>query len=170
MRNHWILLIALLALVLSGCGSSPTSRQDDDLAPSVPLASPEGDIMEATPVDPGLQKLIEMAKEDLAQRLNISISQIILMEANAVVWPDASLGCPQPGMAYKQVSEDGVLIILQVEGINYEYHNGGSRGLFLCEKALKDSTPPSKIDIFNLTPSKNDSSIPDNSIPPGEDQ
>jgi hypothetical protein len=128
--------------------------------------------MESTPTDQGLQELIEKAKEELAGRLNIPVSQIVLLDAKAVVWPDASLGCPQPGMAYKQVPEDGALIILQVEGINYRYHNGGSRGLFLCETIYKDPEKPPQIDILNLTPSKSgpDSTTPDQGIPPGEDQ
>lgn len=126
----------------------------------------------ATPVDPGFQLLIDQAVMDLAQRLSIPTSQIILVEAKSVVWPDSSLGCPQPGMAYLQVPEDGALIVLQVvEGILYEYHTGGNRGLFLCEKTIKDPNPPPKIDIFNLTPSNPSSppSTPDNSIPPGGD-
>ncbi len=121
-----------------------------------------------TPTDLGLQGLIEAAKDDLAQRLNILVSQINLVEAKAVLWPDASIGCPQPGMLYKQVPYDGALIILQVETVSYEYHNGGNRGLFLCEKNYKDPTPPPQIDIFNLTPHNSNSTTPDSSIPPGE--
>lgn len=140
----------------------PTQEPDKDGAqmaqPTLPLSTS------------GLESLIEQAKEDLAHRLSISIAQINLVEAKGVVWPDSSMGCPQPGMAYLQVPEDGALIVLQVNGINYEYHNGGNRGLFLCEKIYKDPNPPTKIDIFNLTPSKSDSTTPDNSIPPGEDE
>ena len=126
----------------------------------------------STPYDHSLQSLVESAKLDLAQKLNISGSEISVVDARAIVWPDASLGCPQPGMLYKQVPEDGTLIILQVEGINYRYHNGGNRELFLCETIYKDPNPPPKIDIFNLTPSKSESdpTTPDQGIPPGEDQ
>jgi hypothetical protein len=73
-------------------------------------------------------------------------------------------------MAYLQIPEDGALIILQARETSYEYHNGGNRGLFLCEKSYKDPSPPPQIDLFNLTPSKSDPppTTPDNSIPPGE--
>jgi hypothetical protein len=50
------------------------------------------------PSIPGLTTLIEKAKEDLAQRLSIPLSQINTVEAKEVFWPDASLGCPQPGL------------------------------------------------------------------------
>jgi len=124
----------------------------------------------------GMEPLVDQAKKDLAQRLSILVNQIELIRAESVTWPDASLGCPLPGMAYKQVPEDGALIILQAEGINYEYHTGGNRGLFLCESTYKDPSSPPKIDIFDLTPSKpksdssSDPTLPDNGIPPGEDQ
>ncbi len=87
-----------------------------------------------TPSDQGLQKLVMQAKADLARRLNIAPDQIDLIELQSVVWPDGSLGCPQPGMGYIQVQVDGLLIRLRVGGRIYEYHSGGNRGPFFCEQ------------------------------------
>jgi len=87
-----------------------------------------------TPSNQSLQKLVTQAKEDLAKRLNIATDQIDLIELQSVVWPDGSLGCPQPGMGYIQVQVDGLLIRLRVGGRIYEYHSGGNRGPFLCEQ------------------------------------
>lgn len=128
-----------------------------------------------TPADSGLQNLVDKAVSDLAQRLSIPATQIQLVEATPVVWPDSSLGCPQPGMEYLQVPEDGLLIRLQAGNQTYEYHSGGIRDPFLCEKTGKDPNPPPQIDIFNLTPSQPKSTpdlapTPDNGIPPGENQ
>lgn len=186
------ILLASLVMLLVQCSpanviqapansSTPTindvqelEKKDATVTPGQP--SPMNDTQtlppEPHPTDSGLLHLVDMAKEDLSQRLAISVTQIILVEAKEVVWPDASLGCPQPGMKYKQVPEDGALIILQVAEINYEYHNGGNRGLFLCEKSLKDSYSPPELDILNLMPPPPDKNLPtpDNSIPPGEDQ
>ena len=86
-----------------------------------------------TPYGSDMEDLVIQAKEDLADRLSIPVDQIEVLEATSVVWPDASLGCPQPDMRYKQVPVDGVLIRLQAKGQVYEYHSGGSRGLFLCQ-------------------------------------
>jgi hypothetical protein len=117
----------------------------------------EGSAMEVPPVpgtvEPGMEGLIEMAKEDLAERLSMAAGEIEVLEAKGVVWPDASLGCPQPGMRYKQVPMDGALIRLLVEGKVYEYHSGGGRDPFLCEQPLKlqkDTVP--QIDLLKLTP------------------
>jgi hypothetical protein len=86
-----------------------------------------------TPLDPTLQKLIAQAREDLAQRLEIPIDRVELVEAQSVTWPDKGLGCPQPGMAYLQVQVDGLLIRLRVGDSFYEYHSGDDRPPFLCE-------------------------------------
>jgi hypothetical protein len=91
--------------------------------------------------------LIIQAKEDLAKRLGIPTTEIELLSFEEVVWPDASLGCPQPGMRYKQVPYDGALIRLSVEGQVYDYHSGGSRGVFLCEISTKSTKNAPQIDL-----------------------
>lgn len=185
MRVVWIFLSILLVFA-SGCAPSPADAPsepqappaEETSAPAISTSPAQGDVPEMTPTTPaaaGLENLVERAKEDLAQRLNIALAQINLMEAKAVVWSDASLGCPQPGKLYKQVPEDGALIVLQVNGTNYEYHNGGSRGLFLCERTYKNPLTPPKIELKDLTPflpdkNKTPPPTPDRNIPPGEDQ
>jgi len=88
-----------------------------------------------TPLDPALQKLVAQAQADLEQRLAIPIGQVELVAVQSVTWPDASLGCPQPGMGYLQVQVDGLLIRLSAGSRLYEYHSGGSRPPFLCESS-----------------------------------
>jgi len=78
--------------------------------------------------------LLSVAIGDLAQRLNIDPAGISVIETRAVVWPDRSLGCPRPGMAYAQVPQDGALIRLRAGGREFDYHSGGGRPPFLCEK------------------------------------
>jgi hypothetical protein len=176
----WIALVGCLVFLLVSCnGTGTPTLPDETLAqpaspPMVTDTGTESEMPQPTS-PPGMESLIEKAKEDLAQRLSVPITQINLIEAKEVVWPDASLGCPQPGMRYKQIPEDGALIVLQVQGTTYEYHNGGSRGLFLCEKVVSITEKSPKIDITNLTPQildKNNPppSTPSEGIPPGEDQ
>lgn len=86
-----------------------------------------------TPLDPSLEQIVTQARNDLAQRLAMDPKQIELVEAASVTWPDGSLGCPQPGMAYTQVLVDGLLIRLRAGERIYEYHSGGARAPFLCE-------------------------------------
>ena len=94
-----------------------------------------------TPSSAGLQGLLADAKEDLAPRLSIPVEQIDLVELSPVVWPDGGLGCPEPGMAYTQVQQEGLLIRLRAGKQIYPYHSGGGRPPFLCEQAIEDVNP-----------------------------
>ena len=102
----------------------------------------------------GAETLLDLVKADLAQRLAIEISAIMLVSYEEVVWPDSSLGCPQPGMAYLQVPKDGSRIVLEFEGTTYDYHTGGGRDPFLCEQTIiqKEDSPQLDLGDF-ITPS-----------------
>jgi hypothetical protein len=76
--------------------------------------------------------LTEAAKSDLAQRLNINSDQIEVRAIESRQWPDASLGCPQPGMMYAQVITPGFQIILSAAGQEYDYRTDLQRAV-LCE-------------------------------------
>jgi len=88
-----------------------------------------------SPIAPGLERLASQARDDLAARLSIPIEQIEVIEAKPVVWPDGSLGCPDPDKAYLQVTQEGVLIRLRAGPRIYSYHGGAGRPPFLCEQA-----------------------------------
>ena len=91
-----------------------------------------------TPIAPGLQALVEKAKTDLAARLSIPVIEISLKEAEGVIWPDSSLGCPQKGMAYAEVLTPGYLILLEYADRKYEYHAGKGPEVYYCP----NPTPP----------------------------
>jgi hypothetical protein len=114
------------------------------LDPNLAIIREEEKMTPTTNVSPGLQKLVDLAVADLAQRLSIAADQIDVMEVKAVVWPDGGLGCPEPGIAYTQVQREGLLIRLRVEERLYNYHSGGGREPFLCEKPVDyDKLPTS---------------------------
>ncbi|HEY3005474.1 MAG TPA: hypothetical protein VGJ44_24220 [Kribbellaceae bacterium] len=73
------------------------------------------------------------AVADLARRLGVGSDAISVVSVEEVTWPDGSLGCPEPGMAYTQMLEDGQRIVLEHGGTSYEYHSGGHGEPFLCE-------------------------------------
>jgi hypothetical protein len=93
------------------------------------------------PDNPALQALVMQAIDDLAQRLDIDADRIDLVELTPVVWPDGSLGCPEPGMAYTQVQVEGLLIRLRAGKRIYAYHSGGGQPPFLCEQATTNDKP-----------------------------
>jgi hypothetical protein len=153
MKNLWVSLLILLSL--TGCGPSPLGNEQNGVDTSTPPnsflpeplltpfqeRSPQGEIptmppLQRTPTVPNLQDLIEKAKDDLARRLSISMAHISLLEARDVVWPNSSLGCPQPGMLYADVLTPGFLILLSADNQEYEYHAGKGSDVFYCENPL----------------------------------
>ena len=99
------------------------------------MASPTSDTSDR-------ESLIDMAKNDLAQRLSVSVGDISLVEAKAVVWPNSSLGCPQPGMFYTEVLTPGYLILLSFGGFEYEYHAGKGTEIIYCENPTSPFPDP----------------------------
>lgn len=84
---------------------------------------------------------VNAAITDLAARLNVAPTQIEVVSVEAVVWPDGSLGCPQPGMLYPQVLQEGLRIRLAVAGVIYQYHSGERRAPFWCEHPAEPPPP-----------------------------
>ena len=75
---------------------------------------------------------INAAREDLAGRLNVQPTQIKVSAIKRTTWPDASLGCPQPGAQYRQIETPGFLIDLELGGNTYRYHTS-LKEVMLCE-------------------------------------
>lgn len=110
----------MLVLAMAGCSQAQdVAEQQDPVAVSgaVPGADSE---------------LVRLATEDLAGRLNISLDRIKLTRFEEVTWPDGSIGCPRKDMRYTQALVNGSLIVLSVDGVDYQYHSGGSRPPFYC--------------------------------------
>ena len=96
-----------------------------------------------------LTGLVTGAITDLADRLGVDTDSVFVLSVEEVVWPNGALGCPKPGMAYTQVTVDGLLIVLAHGGSEYRYHSGGSIDPFLClpgPGAVKEPDVP-QIDI-----------------------
>jgi len=84
------------------------------------------------PVNATEEKVVQLAKEDLANRTKVSIANIKVLKVTAVEWSDTSLGCPKYGMVYAQVITPGFKIILGVDGQEYVYHSSYTRVIY-CE-------------------------------------
>lgn len=152
MKNHWIFLAILSALVLAACGSASATPVDSKSgevpllstlvpvaeSPDPPLASPtrelistEGDATQMnpfllTPSASGLESLIEKAKEDLAQRLGISVDSVMVV---AVIGQEFSTDAFYCRTSKERIAKEepplvvsGQSILLRAVGRQYEYH------------------------------------------------
>lgn len=111
-----------------------------------PIApSPETTLMPPLEeIPPEAQPLIDLAIQALARKTGIPAGQIQVLQATAVTWKDASLGCPKPGVDYIRVETPGYNILLEARGSTYPFHTDLKDRVVQCA-----SMPPG--DIF-LTP------------------
>lgn len=125
------------ALLLVGCASpapvpspTPTPMPASSMAPSsvsVPrVASAHGGASaqpqpdpQGTPTDPPSSAL-DAVRADLATR-DVDASSLVVVSSRAVTWADASLGCPEPGVAYNQALVPGLHLVVEANSVQYDY-------------------------------------------------
>jgi hypothetical protein len=88
------------------------------------------------------EDLLRAIVNDLAARLEVTAEAVTLVRAEFVVWPDGSLGCPQPGFVYTQALVPGYRVVLQVGGQDYDYRVGQGGYFVLCERSLPGQVFP----------------------------
>jgi hypothetical protein len=96
------ILLATLALMLLLAACSPGDQQDiqnGELPPQAVLA----------------------AQQMLSEEVNVSFSEIEIVDYEQVDWPDACLGVPEEGQACAQVITPGFRVVLEVNGQQYEF-------------------------------------------------
>lgn len=79
-----------------------------------------------------LDQQIVFARQELADRLGVSLDSITISGARNVNWSSGALGCPKPGMSYTEALVPGVLIFLDSGGKTYGYHARKENKPFYC--------------------------------------
>lgn len=67
-------------------------------------------------------EMLSAMRTDAARRAGASDSSVRVESVQPVTWPDASIGCPQPGMAYAQLLVPGWRVTLDAGGRRFDYH------------------------------------------------
>lgn len=96
-------------------------------------------VPEAAPADASEPSQVELPAElrerviaDAAQRSGVAEDAVKVISAQAVTWPDGSLGCPQPGTVYTQNLVPGYRIVVAVGEKTYDYRAPQKGGFQLC--------------------------------------
>lgn len=94
-----------------------------------PVASPDAgvgeDVADLAPV--------RAAVADAAAVGDMAAEDVIVVAVEPVDWPDASLGCPEPGGFYAQVVTAGYRVTLEVGGMEVTYHTDSGDVVVRCE-------------------------------------
>ena len=81
-----------------------------------------------------MKRLIDIAKQDLAQRLELSLVEIDVLRIEKAEWPDSSLGCAEKNLTRLFVPIPGYRIIVTAKGYEYVYHTNKESGVLYCPK------------------------------------
>jgi len=76
--------------------------------------------------------MVRLSIVNLGKRLKISAEEIKVVKVLPVIWRDASLGCPKPGIDYIRVETPGYSISLEAGGKIYNYHTDEVDRVVLC--------------------------------------
>lgn len=144
------ILAAALAVITASCSSAlttpaapkPTSTpliEKPDIAtptqsqtsPSIFASSEPPDALPGAGEVP--EKILEEVITDLIKRSGENRANIQVVKVEAVTWNDGSLGCPKEGEVYIQILIKGYWIVLQADGMEYDYRASDSGDFKLCE-------------------------------------
>ena len=144
-RSVMLGLSIQLALACTACGAN------ESLDPGQGLTSTDSEqTREAATVNADQQELAALAINTLAAHLSVDPGEVTLQSLSPVDWPDASLGCPQPGMGYAQVITPGHSALLQHQGKMYQVHMAGTRA-FVCVNKGADGAEAAKMPVPRLS-------------------
>ncbi len=101
------------------------------MSPTSPNATPAGRLVPTSSAAIG--RVLEALTADLSAATGLPASEITIVTAEAVVWPDAGLGCPDPDRQYAQVMVEGMRITLQAGKETADYHTEGLSRYVRCE-------------------------------------
>ncbi len=128
-------IIPLLLVVFVLASACAPVAIGDPLAPTPTTKAPKPTTMPTIPPtntpDPLTSAPVDAVKLDLAKMLGIDISKITVLSQEAVEWSDSCLGVNQKDVFCAQVITPGFKIVLQAEGLTYEYHTNQNGSAFV---------------------------------------
>ncbi len=118
-RPATVLTVLLWMLVLAGC--RPITAEGS--LSVAPIAETTEEAAAAAPeLDSTTQALVDSVIAQVVAQFGVDAGSLELVSVEAVEWPDASLGCPEPDMMYAQVVTPGYRIVLDAQGQAIELH------------------------------------------------
>lgn len=97
------------------------------------------------------EQWIQSAKEHLSADLSRPVGELEVAEFEAVVYPDTSYGCPEPGMNYAQSLQEGYRLVLSTGGEQFSYHGGRDQEPILCKATgLENGSFTARINDFDI--------------------
>lgn len=116
--------------------TAPPALLDGDLSTTPPASGGDGSMTGSMPVPStppaALMELITAVARDLSRRTDLPLDELSFISAEAMTWPDTSLGCPDPDLLYAEVITEGYRVIMAGGQRLYVYHTDNNDNIVLC--------------------------------------
>ena len=129
MRRAWIVSI-LLVMLLTACAADAAPTEVTESPADVTEIPTEPSTPEDASTEPAsMRPLEEMVIKQLAEHLDLQERDIAVISNEETEFGDACLGVTMEGVMCAQVVTPGRTIVLEADGVQYEYHTSedGSR-------------------------------------------
>ncbi len=130
-------LMLIISLALAACQTatpSPLFRSTPVTATEQPFPTLQADST-TSPVE---KNVVQTSIRDLSLHLDIPRDQVKVISVEKTTWPDASLGCPKPGVMYIQMVTPGFTVLLEANDNEYVYHTDRTGQVVLCPEIKPD--------------------------------
>jgi hypothetical protein len=87
--------------------------------------------------------ILDRILNETAKLANVPHEQLVIVRAEAVVWSDGSLGCPEPGMQYTQALINGYWVVISAGGQTYDFRVDRGGTFRLCPQGRGRPPVPS---------------------------
>ena len=140
-------LVASLAAACAASGEEKraTPRAPPTRIPAPPLNDqPAGQVVATAAIPVEVRRAVVA---DAARRFRVAESAIVLTRAEQLTWPNAALGCPEPGTMYTQTLVPGFRVVAKTTGGELLYHTdtaGNTRNCRVHEGPDPPQPPPDR--------------------------
>lgn len=84
--------------------------------------------------------VVTLAVNALAGELRLPADEVEVLQVEPKEWPNAGLGCQEPGKAYLEAITPGYSILLGARGKQYEYHSDRMKMVVRCDVPRSTAT------------------------------
>lgn len=134
-----VALLIIVTLLAGACAPKPFVSPAATPMTAPALSPLSGEKMtrtvRSTSTPAGYPGPVAAAIRTLAEKLGVPVGEVTVTAWEPVDWPDASLGCPEPGMMYAQVITPGYQVMLEAQGKIHRVHTDRSgQRIILCDR------------------------------------
>jgi hypothetical protein len=142
--KKFAVLICMILGAAGAAGAGEDKPRAQPVAPPVRLPDPPGikTYTSGTPVTTSSipAEVRRAVVADAARRFKVATNDVVLTRAERITWPDASLGCAEPGKVYGQMLVEGFRVVARTVEGELLYHTDTRGTVLSCPRPGHDTT------------------------------